>query len=189
MACCIGSHQIAPNSGTNRHQNRHQSYAHFSQSHPPDFRSDRDDFETKTGTRTQRILALWATRNRHQDFVKPLSNLYETGTQPAPPLLRDFCPTDSALKNTVCGPLDWDIQSSVYASILRAVQGADLHQLQLIASHWRLEPSPCRICNFRSRRPRSLLSSLQHPQPRVLVKVPCRPYQHSRSPARSWFVF
>ena len=98
MACCIGSHQIAPNSGTNRHQNRHQSYAHFSRSHPSDFRSNGGDFETGTDTRPQRILALQPKQNRHQDFVKPSPNQSETDMQPAPTLLRDFYPTYGAVK-------------------------------------------------------------------------------------------
>jgi hypothetical protein len=55
-----------------------------------DFRSDRGDFETKTNTRTQRILALHPKQNRHQDFVKPSSNQCETDLQPAPSLSTCF---------------------------------------------------------------------------------------------------
>src|SRR5579859_3830402 len=100
MASRIGSHQIAPNSGTNRHQNRHQSYAHFSQSHPSDFRSHSGDFETRADTRTQRILALSATGNRHQYLAKCPSDMHQTDMQRAPPLFLSFYPTYGGLKIT-----------------------------------------------------------------------------------------
>lgn len=132
MSCCIGSHQIAPNSGTNRHQNRHQSYAHFSQSRPSDFRSCSGDFTMRTDPRTQRILALSATRNRHQDFSKPLSSLHGTDMQPAPPLLRVFYPTYGDLKRS-SAVLENRPVRLVWVLSLRAILDGDLHQRHWIA--------------------------------------------------------
>ena len=152
MACCIGSHPIAPNSGTNRHQNRHQSYAHFSQSHPSDFRSNGGDFETGTDTRTQRILALQSKQNRHQDFVKPSSNQSKTDVQPAPTLLRDFYPTygavkrpSAALENGIVRPV-WVVQFTVRF-------WSPIHQAHWIASIETTALFPAKLWFRPSRRP------------------------------------
>ena len=150
MACRIGSHQVAPNSGTNRHQNRHQSYAHFLQSQPSDFRSNRGDFETRTDADARRILALSPTQNRHQDLVKPLSNQSKTDMQPAPPLSRDFYPTYGATERPVAvlkkEESDWRGWL-----VHHAVLCADLHQPHWIASHRRVQRSSRRSCASRTR--------------------------------------
>jgi hypothetical protein len=175
MACCIGSHQIAPNSGTNRHQNRHQSYAHFSQSHPSDFRSDLGDFKTRTDAGARRILALSVTQNRHQDLVKGLSGVGETDMQPAPTLFRSFYPTYGALKRT----------SGVFRnSVVILGWGSSPVRFWAPTSTIHIESRSSRLQRSSRRngvpalvRPRSLLP----PLPRVLIKVFAEPYQHSRS--------
>ena len=150
MTYCIGLHQIAPNFGTNRHQNRHQSYAHFSQSHPSDFRSNGGDFETGTDTRPQRILALQPKQNRHQDFAKPLLNQSETDMQPAPPLLRDVYPTYGAVKrpsavleNGIVRPV-WVVQFTVRF-------WSPISTRRIGSRSSRLQRSSRRSCGFRTR--------------------------------------
>ena len=162
MACCIGSHKIAPNSGTNRHQNRHQSLAHFSQSHPSDVLSDRGDCETRNGARTQRILAPSATRNRHQNSVKPLSNQSETDMQPAPPLSVDIYPTCGAFKRPFAVLPNPIFRLSWMVSSLPSF-GADLRQ-----SHWIACDRDC--SGFRDKDEIFALASSRKPS--ELLKLP-----------------
>jgi hypothetical protein len=187
MICCIGSHQIAPNSGTNRHQNRHQSYAHFSQSHPSDFRSNGGDFETRTDTRTQRILALSATRNRHHNPAKRPSDIRETDMQPAPPLFRDFYPTYGALKRTVGVPRNSVVRLGwVGSSPVRF--WAPISTSHIDSRSSRLQRSSRRNGVARTGAPYEPSGLLEPPLPRVLIKVFSESYLHSRSPRRTRLV-